>query len=134
MSLSRGVAGVALVCAMGGAGGAFATNPPGTTTDGQGANNTSTIVPAQTVYVDGFGQAISSNALGRYSGGSSLVRNNQNLTGAVTGDSASQVSTGSNAIAGGSFAGASGLPSVIQNTGNNVLIQNAVIVNVQMKP
>jgi hypothetical protein len=34
-------------------------------------------------------------------------------------------------IAGGSFSNASGLPTVIQNTGANVLIQNATIVNVR---
>ncbi|GGA05414.1 hypothetical protein ISN74_12900 [Dyella caseinilytica] len=78
--------------------------------------------------------AVSAGTLEHYSGGSSLVQSNQNLTGAVTGNSASQVVTGTNSITGDSFAGASGLPSVIQNSGNNVLIQNGVIVNVQMKP
>jgi hypothetical protein len=62
------------------------------------------------------------------------VHNNQTITGTVTGDSATQVTTGANSISGDSFVGASGLPSVIQNTGNNVLIQNGVIVNVQLKP
>ncbi|MBE1159737.1 hypothetical protein IGX34_05020 [Dyella sp. 7MK23] len=77
---------------------------------------------------------MSASALGTYSGGSSMQQANANLSGTVTGNSASQVATGSNAIAGGAFAGASGLPSVIQNSGNNVLIQNGVVVNVQMKP
>lgn len=134
MSLSRGAVGVALVCVMGWSGGVFAADPPTTGTDAQIGNKTSTAVAAQKDYVDGFGRAVSASALGGYSGGSSLVQSNQTLNGAVTGDSASQVSTGNNVMAGGSFAGASGLPSVIQNTGNNVLIQNGVIVNVQMKP
>ena len=32
------------------------------------------------------------------------------------------------------FNGAAGVPMVIQNSGNNVLIQNATIVNVQFQP
>jgi hypothetical protein len=134
MSLSRGAAGVALVCVMGWSGGVLAADPPATATDAQNGNKLSTTAAAHTAYVDGFGQAVSAGSLGGYSGGSSLVQSNQTLTGTVSGDSASQVSTGNNTIAGGSFAGASGLPSVIQNTGNNVLIQNGVIVNVQLKP
>jgi hypothetical protein len=41
--------------------------------------------------------------------------------------------TGSNSIAAGSFANMSGLPLVVQNSGANVLIQNAVIINLQMQ-
>lgn len=83
--------------------------------------------------MDGFGQAVSTDALQHYSG-SGLVQNNQTITGTVTGDTASQVTTGSNSLNGNSFSGASGLPSVIQNTGNNVLIQSGVIINVSLKP
>ena len=43
------------------------------------------------------------------------------------------LATGSNVIADGAFSGASGLPMVIQNSGNNVLIQSATIVNVQLQ-
>ena len=38
-----------------------------------------------------------------------------------------------NTVSSGAFAGTAGLPMVIQNSGNNVLIQNATIVNVQIK-
>ncbi|WP_225578555.1 MULTISPECIES: hypothetical protein [Rhodanobacter] len=85
------------------------------------------------VYVGGLGQAVSAETLDRYSGGTS-VRNNQNLSGTVSNNSATKVNTGSNVISANSFSGATGLPTVIQNTGNNVLIQNGVIVNVQFKP
>lgn len=37
--------------------------------------------------------------------------------------------TGSNTVSNGAFAGASGLATVIQNSGNNVIIQDATIVN-----
>ncbi|WP_229679258.1 hypothetical protein [Dyella caseinilytica] len=133
MSLSSLAAGVALVCVMGWAGVGLAANPPSTSA-AQPGNHTATTTNAQPANVDGFGMAVSAGTLEHYSGGSSLVQSNQNLTGAVTGNSASQVVTGTNSITGDSFAGASGLPSVIQNSGNNVLIQNGVIVNVQMKP
>lgn len=92
-----------------------------------------TSVTAPPVYVGGLGQAVSAETLDRYSGGTS-VRNNQNLNGTVSNNSATKVNTGSNVISGNSFSGAAGLPTVIQNTGNNVLIQNGVIVNVQFKP
>lgn len=41
--------------------------------------------------------------------------------------------TGDNTIAGGAFAGASGLPIVIQNSGNNVIIQSGTVLNLTMK-
>ena len=59
------------------------------------------------------------------------VRGVMNLRGTVANNTARNVDTGSNVIAGGSFSNASGLPTVIQNTGANVLIQNATIVNVR---
>lgn len=37
--------------------------------------------------------------------------------------------TGNNSISGNAFAGASGLPIVFQNTGNNVIMQNAMTLN-----
>jgi hypothetical protein len=54
-------------------------------------------------------------------------------TGVVSGNQAVNVTTGSNTISGGAFAGAAGVPIVIQNSGNNVLIQSSVTVNVQLK-
>lgn len=59
--------------------------------------------------------------------------NDMRLKGVVADNQASNLSTGNNAITDGAFSGASGMPMVIQNSGNNVLIQNATIVNVQVK-
>ncbi|GLQ94220.1 hypothetical protein GCM10007901_31710 [Dyella acidisoli] len=98
-----------------------------------GSGQPATKPATQPATVDGFGQPVSTSALQRYSG-SGLVQNNQTITGTVTGDTASNVTTGSNAITGNAFQGATGMPSVVQNTGNNVLIQTGVIVNVQLKP
>lgn len=41
--------------------------------------------------------------------------------------------TGNNSINGNAFAGASGLPIVIQNSGNNVIIQSGTVLNLTMK-
>ncbi len=82
---------------------------------------------------DGIGIALSATALDDLRGGSDLVFNDMQLKGTVANTRASQVITGSNAISEGSFANASGLPTVIQNSGANVLIQNATILNVQFR-
>jgi len=78
------------------------------------------------------GKALDQRALATLSGGMDVI-NDMKLKGIVSDNQAYNLTTGNNAIAEGSFAGASGLPTVIQNTGNNVLIQNATIVNVQIK-
>lgn len=53
------------------------------------------------------------------------------IEGDVTDNTATNVVTGANNIQDGSFDNASGVMSVVQNTGANVLIQSATIVNVQ---
>ena len=83
----------------------------------------------------GFGQAADVGKLAHSRGGTDLVTttNTANLGGVVTGNSAVNVMTGANSIDTGSFANMSGIPVVIQNSGANVLIQNATIVNLQFK-
>lgn len=88
---------------------------------------------AKPQYVDGLGQSVSSAALAKFSGGTE-VSNQMVLNGTVSNNSDDHLVTGSNAISTGSFNGAAGVPMVIQNTGNNVLIQNATIINVQFQP
>jgi hypothetical protein len=41
--------------------------------------------------------------------------------------------TGNNSIADAAFSGASGLATVIQNSGNNVIIQNGTVLNLTLK-
>lgn len=65
--------------------------------------------------------------------GGTQVLNDMRLRGVVANNQAVDVQTGSNFISDGAFAGANGLPILIQNTGNNVVIQQATIVNVQVK-
>jgi hypothetical protein len=71
--------------------------------------------------------------LARLRGGTDTVNNDMQLNGAVSGNAAVNVVTGANAISSGSFSNASGLPVAIQNSGANVLIQNATIINIQMQ-
>lgn len=61
------------------------------------------------------------------------VVNDMLLKGVVADNRASNLTTGNNVIADGSFTGMVGLPLVVQNSGNGVLIQNATIINLQIK-
>jgi hypothetical protein len=87
----------------------------------------------RTPVIAGLGSGVSSSVLANLSGGS-YVSEQITITGNVSDTSTENVSTGMNWIGGGSFGNAAGLPIVIQNTGNSVLIQNATVVNVQMQP
>lgn len=81
--------------------------------------------------VPGLGTGAAPAQLARARGGA--VASETTLEGVVTGNSATNVATGANTIQASSFAGASGIPIVIQNTGANVLIQNATVINLQFK-
>ena len=74
---------------------------------------------------------VDAKALAMKRGGADVV-NDMLLKGVVAGNRASDLTTGNNIIADGAFTGTVGLPMVIQNSGNGVLIQNATIVNVQV--
>jgi hypothetical protein len=80
----------------------------------------------------GFGAPAALDQLEESRGGTD-VHNDMKLDGVVTGNSAVNVATGSNTIDSGAFANMSGIPVVIQNSGANVLIQSATIVNLQFK-
>jgi hypothetical protein len=83
--------------------------------------------------VEGLGARVDSGVLAGLSGGTD-VSASISLNGTVSDNHADHVITGYNTISAGSFQGAAGVPMVIQNTGNNVLIQNATIINVQFRP
>jgi hypothetical protein len=88
---------------------------------------------ARNVEVLGFGVPMQATQLDSFRGGFDLVKNDMQLSGTVANNSAANVIAGNNSIADGAFTNASGLPMVIQNSGSNVLIQNATIVNVQLQ-
>jgi hypothetical protein len=53
-----------------------------------------------------------------------------NLSGAVGDNYLADVTSGSNVISGSAFTGMNGIGTVIQNSGNQVLIQSSTIINV----
>ena len=110
---------------------------PGCGTDATTAAGAISALPAPpdlalAVAVPGFGVAAAPDVLDGARGGTGGSAA-ADLRGIVTGNSATSVVSGANAIQAGSFAGASGIPIVIQNTGANVLIQNATVINLQFQ-
>jgi len=83
-------------------------------------------------YSTGFSSPVALASLEQQRGGAQGMSNDVKLSGTTAGNSATQVVTGTNDISAGAFANMSGLPVVIQNSGANVLIQNAVTVNLQL--
>ena len=83
-----------------------------------------------------FGPATSVDQLHDMTGGSDTTNNitEQTLNGTMSDTEARDTVSGSNVVSGSAFGNSAGLPTVIQNSGNNVLIQNATIVNVRMNP
>jgi hypothetical protein len=58
------------------------------------------------------------------------VYNLSNLTAVMYGNSANNTVSGNNNIGDGAFSGLNGLATVIQNSGNNVVIQSSTVLNV----
>jgi hypothetical protein len=89
----------------------------------------------------GFGQALSTENLGGQSGRNAtqidelnLQYTNATTNGTQTGNILNNPGlTGDNTISDGAFAKMNGFATVIQNSGNQVLIQNDLIVNVIAK-
>ena len=77
--------------------------------------------------------AVDSQDLAISRGGTEITLNDLKSNGVVSDNHASNLVTGSNWVTEGSFAGATDLATVVQNSGNNVLIQNATIINLQVK-
>ena len=83
------------------------------------------------------GVAVDSEGLAVSRGGAeldiTLSEATANSHGVVGGNKASHVTTGSNYVNDGSFAGAAGLSTVVQKSGNNVLIQNSTVINLRVQ-
>ncbi len=78
-------------------------------------------------------KAVAADKLEALRGGADTVTTQASLNATVADNTARNVVTGNNMIDNGSFANMSGMPMVIQNTGANVLIQNATVINLQMR-
>ena len=84
--------------------------------------------------IDAFrDSAVSDELLDASRGGADLELNKIRSDGMVRDNQAYNLTTGSNLITEGAFGGASGFSTVIQNSGNNVLIQNSTIINLHMQ-
>lgn len=60
--------------------------------------------------------------------------NDQELNGVVSNNTAIGNNTGDNIVSDGAYSNAAGFLSTVQNSGNNVLIQNSTIINVAIEP
>ncbi|MCC2957827.1 hypothetical protein LK542_19590 [Massilia sp. IC2-477] len=82
---------------------------------------------------DAWGEAASTERLGRTSGKDDTVHTEAVLGGTVGNNTAVNTVSGNNVIDSGSFANAQGIPMVIQNSGSNVLIQSATVINLRLQ-
>jgi hypothetical protein len=90
----------------------------------------------ETTGIASWGRPVPSAQLDTQRGGTdtgmTTINTNQ-LNAKLFNNSATNNFTGNNSIADAAFAGASGLPTVIQNSGNNVIIQNGTVLNLTLK-
>jgi hypothetical protein len=80
-----------------------------------------------------FAHPVSATELEQHRGRANQQFNLMSVDGAVHGNTATNSVNGQNLITSGSFANANGLATAIQNSGNNVLIQNATILTIDMR-
>jgi hypothetical protein len=85
-----------------------------------------------------FGAATPLTQLQSMSGGTATQTTNnvneQDTQGTLTDNTAKGTYSGGNFVGDTAFSSSAGLSTVIQNSGNNVLIQNSTILNVRMNP
>ncbi|CAG0938202.1 hypothetical protein GALLN_00153 [Gallionellaceae bacterium] len=79
-----------------------------------------------------FGEQVADADLSTYRGGLALQTNDMRLNGNLYNNQAIANVTGSNFVTQDAFSGASGFSTVVQNSGNNVIIQNATILNISL--
>lgn len=80
---------------------------------------------------------VTADALDDLRGGTdnkTIVTNISDVDGTVDGNIAANTVSGTNMVSGGSFGNSAGLNTVIQNSGNNVLIQNSTVLSIQFSP
>lgn len=113
---------------------ASGVSPPAATTTAPatGADSAARQDPPRRA-VSGWGAPLQQERLADARGGTDTAISDARLNATVTNNTAHNVSSGNNIIDSGSFANMSGLPMVIQNSGSNVLIQNATVINLQLK-
>lgn len=87
-----------------------------------------------------FGEPVSSNTLATLSGGQNMqidnidmLVNNMNVKSQVEKNVLYSTSTGANMLSNDAFSNANGISMVIQNSGNQVIINNALILNLRVQ-
>lgn len=89
--------------------------------------------PAPAVALTLEGAPLPADLLEEQRGGADAHLSNIRAIGSVDDVQVIDAMTGSNLVTEGALAGTAGVPMLIQNSGNGVLIQNAVIINVEVK-
>ena len=79
-----------------------------------------------------FQRVVPNEQLASLRGGAQQV-NLMDLDAALHHNSARATMSGDNTVSSGAFANSSGVVNVVQNSGNNVIIQNATILNLDLK-
>jgi hypothetical protein len=82
---------------------------------------------------DRLGSALSDNRLSAQRGGQDAQLGEIKAKSTVSDNSAHHLTTGTNTITEGAFGHINGMPMVIQNSGNNVSIQNSTVLNLQLR-
>ncbi len=88
---------------------------------------------AGTVALGLAGRTLDPAKLEQQRGGADTHLSEITAVGSVSEVKAYDLVTGHNIVSDSALSGASGMPMLIQNSGNGVLIQNAVILNVEVK-
>lgn len=88
--------------------------------------------PAKADTEIGSGRTVDESVLAAARGGAEHSVSENNLDAVLENNSASNLSTGNNSVSDGAFSNSTGLPMVIQNSGNNVIIQNSTILNLDL--
>jgi hypothetical protein len=87
----------------------------------------------QSVAKKAFGAAVSAHDLDKNRGKHVIHVNENELDAALHDNVAINNVTGSNFITTGAFGNTTGLPLVVQNSGNNVVIQNSTILHLNLQ-
>ena len=91
------------------------------------------LATAASPQVGSLGAPVPESTLSQYRGARDITFNLQNTEAQLHDNQAVNTISGNNQVAGQAFSGSNGLPTVIQNSGNNVIIQSATIVNVKLQ-
>lgn len=93
----------------------------------------STCAVAAAPQAEPFGAPVPDQTLSSYRGARDITFNLQDTEAQLYNNQAIATMSGTNQVAGSALANSSGMSTVIQNSGNNVVIQSATIVNVKLQ-